>query len=138
VDISRITWTLAREERLGSVRTTGSPGRAKPEYELTATGERRQRTWMLRVPDDVTPDDILVRALLAIQVADRATFETIVAVCLAHVELNRLGDADLRREGALTPKTARAELADAALAAQLGWLQTLRTRPRERDAAAPT
>jgi DNA-binding PadR family transcriptional regulator len=134
VDITRIAWTLARQERLGLVRTTAASAQAKQRvYALTEAGSRRQRMWLLRLPADAGPDDIRTRVLLAVEATDRDTFETVVAVCLAHLELSRLpGDPD-GREPALTSQVARTELADASLAAQLDWLRRLRARPRKRD-----
>ena len=134
IDISRVNWTLTRQERLGLVRSAASPLHARQrQWELTETGSRRQRMWLLRVPADFTPDDIRTRVLLAIEAADRATYEMVVSVCLAHLELTRLRTEQPHPERPLSAETARAELAEAALLAEVAWLQTLRTRHRERD-----
>lgn len=137
VDISRVSWTLTRQERLGFVRAANASRPAKQlQFELTDAGVRRQRMWMLRVPADFTPDDIRSRVLLAVTATDRSTFETVVAVCLALLELHRLRTEEPQPAAVLSPASARAELADAALAAQLSWLQNLRSRPRDRDRQA--
>ena len=132
VDISRVAWTLSRQERLGFVRSAASPTHARQRrYELTETGERRQRMWLLRVPPEAGAEEIRTRVLLAIEATDRATFEMVVSVCLAHLELSRLR-TELNKT-ALSAEAARAELTDATLAAEVGWLQSLRTRQRQRD-----
>jgi DNA-binding PadR family transcriptional regulator len=137
VDISRVSWMLTRQERLGYVRAANASRPAKQrQFELTEAGARRQRMWMLRVPADCTPDDIRTRVLLAVTAADRSTFETVVAVCLALLELNTLRVDEPQPTAVLSAASARAELAAAALAAQLSWLQTLRSRPRDRDRRA--
>jgi hypothetical protein len=87
--------------------------------------------WLLRVPPDAGADEVRTRVLLAIEATDRATFDMVVSVCLAHLELSRLR-TDIHRE-ALSAEAARAELTDATLAAEVGWLQSLRTRQRQRD-----
>jgi len=134
VDISRVTWTLTRQERLGFVRSAASPAHARQRnYELTETGARRQRMWLLRVPADFTADDVRIRVLLAIEAADRATYEMVVSVCLAHLELSRLRPEHSHPQRPLSAEVARAELADAALLAEVAWLQSLRARHRERD-----
>jgi hypothetical protein len=134
VDISRVSWTLTRQERLGFVRAVAVPGQPKQRrFELTEAGGRRQRTWLLRVPADAGADDIRTRVLLAVAAADRSTFEMVVAVCLAHLELSRLRTDGTRPAAALSADRARAELAEAALTAQFTWLQGMRSRPRDRD-----
>lgn len=131
VDISRVSWTLIRQERLGDVRVINAARPAKQRrFELTDAGRRHQREWLLRVPADATFDDVRTRVLLAVAAADRPTFETVVAVCLAHVELSMRPSPS---DAPLSPGRARAELAGAVLAAQLAWLQGLRHRPRDRD-----
>ena len=136
VDISRVTWTLTRQERLGFVRSAASPAHARQRrYELTEAGSRRQGMWMLRVPADFGAEDVRTRVLLAIEASDRATFEMVVSVCLAHLELSRLRAAPGRPDAPLSAESARVELVDAALAAEVTWLQNLRARRRERDRA---
>jgi DNA-binding PadR family transcriptional regulator len=136
VDISRVTWTLTRQERLGYVRAAASPARSRQRrYELTETGARRQRMWLLRVPPDADPDDVRTRVLLAIEATDRATFDMVVQVCLAHLELSRLRTDPGHPDAALSPQSARAELINAGLAAEVNWLHSLRSRPRRRDQA---
>ena len=134
VDIARVTWTLSRQERLGFVRSAGSPTQARQRHwELTEEGSRRQRMWMLRMPSDVSTDDVCTRVLLAIEATDRPTFEMVLSVCLAHLELTRLRADPAARDAPLTAEAARAELGDATLASEVGWLQMLRTRQRVRD-----
>ena len=136
VDISRVSWTLTRQERLGFVRSAASPAQARQRrYELTEEGARRQRMWMLRVPADFSAEDVRTRVLLAIESTDRATFEMVVSVCLAHLELSRLRTNPGRPGAPLSADSARAELTDAGLAAEVTWLQGLRTRARQRDHA---
>lgn len=136
VDISRVTWTLTRQERLGFVRAAASPARSRQRrYELTETGDRRQRMWLLRVPPDADAEDVRTRALLAIEATDRATFDMVIQVCLAHLELSRLRADPGQPDAALSTQSARAELTDATLAAEVRWLQSLRTRQRQRDRA---
>ncbi|WP_433378457.1 hypothetical protein ACQPZX_11720 [Actinoplanes sp. CA-142083] len=133
VDISRVAWTLSRHERLGLVRSAASPTHARQRrYEITETGERRQRMWLLRVPPDAGAEEVRTRVLVAIEATDRATFEMVVSVCLAHVELSRLR-TEPSQAAALSAESARAELSDATLAAEVGWLHNLRTRRRQRD-----
>ena len=55
----------------------------------------------------------------------------VVSVCLAHVEVSRLRTE--MSNAAISAEAARAELTDATLAAEVGWLQGLRTRRRQRD-----
>ena len=134
VDISRISWTLTRQERLGLVRSAASPTHARQRrFELTDAGARRQRMWLLRVPPDATPDDISTRALLAIEAVDRSTFDMVISVCLTHLELTRLRTAPTTPDAPISAETARAELTDATLAAEVAWLQSLQSHPRERD-----
>jgi len=136
VDIARVTWTLSRQERLGFVRSAGSPTQARQRHwELTDEGGRRQRMWMLRMPSDFSAEDVRTRVLLAIEATDRPTFEMVLSVCLAHLELTRLRADPGRPEAALTAEAARAELADASLVAEVTWLQNLRLRQRDRDRA---
>jgi len=133
VDISRVAWTLSRQERLGFVRAVATAAQPRQRrYELTEAGGRRQRSWLLRVPSTFTPEDIRTRVLLAVTATDRATFDMVVGVCLAHLELSRLREPGLSAP-VLSAAAARAELADAALAAEVAWLHSLRTRHRERD-----
>jgi hypothetical protein len=134
VDIARVTWTLTRQERLGFVRSAASPTHARQRrWELTEEGSRRQRMWMLRIPADFSAEDVRTRVLLAIEATDRATFEMVLSVCLAQLELTRLRAEPGRPGAPLTADAARAELADAGLAAEVTWLQNLRLRRRDRD-----
>ncbi|MCU7727911.1 hypothetical protein ODJ79_29695 [Actinoplanes sp. KI2] len=134
VDIARVTWTLTRQERLGLVRSAASPAHPRQRHwEPTEEGSRRQRMWMLRMPADFSAEDVRTRVLLAIEATDRATFEMVLSVCLAQIELTRLRAGPGPPDAALTAEAARAELADAGLAAEVTWLQTLRLRRRERD-----
>jgi len=134
VDIARVTWTLTRQERLGFVRSAAFPTHARQRrWELTEEGSRRQRMWMLRMPSDFSAEDVRTRVLLAIEATDRATFEMVLSVCLAQLELTRLRADPGRPGAALTADAARAELADAGLAAEVTWLQNLRLRQRDRD-----
>ncbi|WP_203818052.1 hypothetical protein [Paractinoplanes ferrugineus] len=134
VDISRVTWTLGRQERLGLVRSRATPAQPRRRsWALTDAGARRQRMWLLRVPAEFTPDDVRIRVLLAVAATDRATFDMVVQVCLAQLELSRLRAAPAPASADLSPASARAELTDAALAAEVAWLRSLHTRRRARD-----
>jgi hypothetical protein len=134
VDIARVTWTLTRQERLGFTRSAASPTHARQRHwELTEEGSRRQRMWMLRMPSDFSAEDVRTRVLLAIEAADRPTFEMVLSVCLAHLELTRLRAEPGRPGATLTADAARAERADAGLASEVTWLQNLRLRRRDRD-----
>jgi len=131
VEVTRIGWALRRAERNGDVRSTAAPRRPKQRlFELTTAGEQRQRAWLLGVPADATAEDILVRVLLAVETADRATFDELVAVCLARLEARVL---PAHHGGTVSARTAREELAEASASAELAWLRELSARPRERD-----
>jgi hypothetical protein len=131
VDVTRIGWALSRAERNGDVRSTAAPRRPKQRlHELTPSGEQRQRAWLLGVPADGAAEDIRTRVLLAVETADRATFDELIAVCLARLETKVLPQ---HHGGAVSARTARAELAGAEASAELAWLRELSARPRERD-----
>jgi len=134
VDVTRVAWTLSRLERHGDVQSGPMPGRPKQlRFALTEAGDHKQRTWMLGLPADATPEEIRTRVLLAVEATDRSTFEMVVAVCLARLEVGRRQAVPAHRGRAITAETARAELAEASATAQLAWLRQLSARHRERD-----
>src|SRR4051794_39794033 len=87
VDITRVMSTLGRQERFGYVRAeVGAEKRSRPVCVLTEAGERRQRSWMLDLPQEIGEADVLDRVLLAVTATDRTTFEAVLGSCIAAME----------------------------------------------------
>src|SRR5687768_18143833 len=72
VDIARVVSTAARLERLHYIRQHPELSRGpRRVWQLTESGQRRQRSWILDLSRDADQEDILVRVLLAVATADR-------------------------------------------------------------------
>ncbi|MEU4156382.1 hypothetical protein [Actinoplanes sp. NPDC026670] len=136
VDVTRIGIVLNRQERVGYVRTAAvaSPG-TRRVCTLTDAGRRRQRTWMLEVPPALSEAEVIDRVLLAMTAGDRATFDTVVAACLAVLQ-SAPSPPDLDPAPVVSARHARAELEEIRTASVLTWLRRLGDRPRGRDIAA--
>ncbi|AEV84151.1 hypothetical protein ACWT_3128 [Actinoplanes sp. SE50] len=137
VDVLRVAQTLSRQEKSGYVRpsTRALPPRSPRVFTLTDAGLRRQFGWLLDVPPDAAGPDVLDRVLLAMAATERATFDAVVARCLAVLEAQRPRPG-LPRQDALSVRHARAELAVVMATSAIEWVRHLAQRPRERDAAA--
>ena len=84
VDISRVAITLSRLERLGHVRSSRTPSPDKRKVcDLTETGRRQQRAWMLEIPPESGPPEVVLRVLLAVAAADRPTLDAVLDSCIA-------------------------------------------------------
>ncbi|WIN00624.1 hypothetical protein ACTOB_004339 [Actinoplanes oblitus] len=133
VGINRVVAALNRQEKLGHVRPLDGAARRGPRVcALTDAGRDRQRAWLLDVPDRLTRAEVLDRVLLTMAATDRATFEAVIAGCLAVLEPQR------RRRPArarVSAPYALAEYEDAVTATLCEWLRDLAGRTRERDAA---
>ncbi|GAA2642761.1 hypothetical protein [Paractinoplanes durhamensis] len=134
VDIARVGPALNRLERLGHARTDGLPG-TRRRFLLTEAGERRQRTWLLDVRDDVSPEEIRIRGLLAVAVTDRATFDTVIGSCLAVLELQQIRARAEAGGSLISVRHARHAHEELLVAATLDWLRGLRAGRRLRDVA---
>jgi DNA-binding PadR family transcriptional regulator len=135
VDIARIVPALNRQEKLGYARTDGMPGRQR-RFQLTEAGRRRQRAWLLDVRGDVGLAEIRTRALLAVAVTDRATFDTLIGSYLATLELQRMRAGAGSARSPLSVRAARDTHDGLLAAATLDWLRELRAGRRVRDASA--
>ncbi|BCY11450.1 hypothetical protein [Actinoplanes sp. L3-i22] len=138
VDVLRVVAALNRQERLGHVRTSTRKTLPKAPrlYTPTDAGLARQRTWILDVPAGSSAPDVLDRVLLAMVASERATFDAVVAACLAVLEAQRPRPRSRRRESVLSARHARAELEAAMASSTISWVRDLGERPRERDTAA--
>jgi DNA-binding PadR family transcriptional regulator len=137
VDVTRIGATLNRQERLGYVRTAAATAQSSRRVcTLTETGHHRQRSWLLEIPHDLSEADVIDRVLLAMTAADRATFDTVVAGCLATMETQRRRAGSRRQQPVRSAQHARAELDDMVASSVRAWLRQLAGRARWRDAAA--
>ncbi|GAA4607660.1 DNA-binding PadR family transcriptional regulator [Actinoplanes octamycinicus] len=133
VGINRVVNAVNRQERLGHVRLLNGAARRAPRVcTLTETGRERQRAWLLDIPQQLTRSEVLDRVLLTMAAADRETFETVIAGCLAVLEPQRR-----RRHTTATVSAphALAEYEDAVTGALCKWLRDLSGRTRDRDAA---
>lgn len=131
VDITRVVATLTRQERLGYIRADPELSRGQRRvWVLTGAGQQRQRSWIL-AGEGADHEDVVVRALLAVAAADRATFDTVIAACLRTMELRRRRPA--RRTGPVSAPQALADFDQALAVTTLDWLRRLSGRPREQD-----
>ncbi|WP_189330257.1 hypothetical protein [Actinoplanes ianthinogenes] len=133
VGINRVVAALSRQEKLGHVRLlNGATRRAPRVCTLTDSGRERQHAWILDVPGRLTPAEVLDRVLLTMAATDRATFEEVIARCLAVLEPQR------RRRttrAMVSAPHALAEYEDAVTSTLCTWLRDLSGRTRDRDAA---
>lgn len=134
VDITRVVATLTRQERLGYIRADAALSRGpRRVWTLTGAGQQRQQSWMLAAGPGTDHEDILIRALLAVAAADRATFDTVIASSLRTLELRRRRGTPARRTGPVSAPQALADFDEALAVTTLDWLRRLRGRPREQD-----
>jgi len=135
-EITRVMPVLRRQAAFGYIRPGGTAARNnQPVWQLTETGRHRQHAWQLDIRPGADSHELLIRVLLAVEAADRGTYEAVIDTCLAMVEQRR-NQSRLRRGPMLATADVRAEFARVESAALVEWLRKLRGRYRRRDQAA--
>ena len=133
VDIGRVVSSLGRQGRSGYVDAGETPaGSRKRMWQLTDDGHDRQRAWLLDIRPGASVQEILIRTLLALEAADRGTFEAVVDSCVTVVEQRR-SLLNAKRARTVEVAGALAEYERAELTTLIDWLRSLRARPRRRD-----
>jgi DNA-binding PadR family transcriptional regulator len=135
VDVMRVVSTLNRQERLGYVgtRRRSASTRTPRIYTLTEAGRRRQQSWIVDVPGDVSGPDVVDRVLLATAASGRTTFDAVLASCLTVLESQRPRTGSRKRDPVISARHARAELEAVVTSSVIKWMRELTGRPRERD-----
>ncbi|WP_412543397.1 hypothetical protein R8Z50_13230 [Longispora sp. K20-0274] len=134
LDIARVRAAVNRLERGGYLRTEAVlPVRKdtmnRPLCHLTPAGVRRQHTWLTAVRADSTADEVYVRGMVAVELADPAVFDAFLAEALASATRRR---QDLSDAGSLRAPTsgARAAFEWEQVDALVRWLERLPTYRR--------
>lgn len=113
VDLGRVTAALNRLERSGHLRIeAAAPARRRHRnrrtYVLTVAGQHRQRSWLTEIPAGAGVEDVQLRGMLAVEVADPSTFDAFLGNSL---DVVRRHQREIAADGAGHPPAVRARLA---------------------------